>query len=106
MTDSFQQLHPNQAAVKAIAVDGMGYRMNEGDMSDDRDIGLRQSQAESQQAVVALHGERADDDWTDDGWPQAGVEETDHRGAARVKVAEASPGSRDGDWTATTEGPS
>ena len=47
---------------KAIAVAGRdlgsGHLMNE-----ELDIGLRRSQAEAQQAVTALHGVRADDNW-------------------------------------------
>jgi hypothetical protein len=74
------------------------------------DIGLRRSQAEAQQAVAALHGAPAGDDWADNGradngWIQDGAEETDPRGAAGVGLAGASPGSRDGDWTAVTGAP-
>jgi hypothetical protein len=79
--------------------------MNEGNMLDhfgELDIDLGRSQADAQQAVAALHGAPADDDWADNGWIQDGAEETDPRGAVGVELAGASPGSRDGNWTAIT----
>ena len=86
--------------------------MIERDMLEDSaelDFGLTTSQAEAQQAVDALHGVRADDDWADDDWAdddraEAGGEETDGPGAERGELSGTSPGGRAGSLATSSGG--
>ena len=64
--------------------------------SAELDFDLRMSQAEAQQAVDALHGVRADDDWAGDDRAEVGGEETDESGAGRFAVSVETPARRDG----------
>jgi hypothetical protein len=71
--------------------------MHEREMLEDPaelDFTLRMSQAEAQQAVDALHGVRADDDWAGD---DRAEEEADEPGAERFAVSVESSTRRDGD---------